>query len=95
MKPVDEYVADFVKGISRLKVVEAKTIMMPIDQYQKNYGELSNNAIKVSENEILSKLIEYSVKNDAPIIVQDKNLKDIGAISQKDLLKAAVEGQDD
>ena len=95
MKPVDEYVADFVKGISRLKVVEAKTIMMPIDQYQKNYGELSNNAIKVSENEILSKLIEYSVKNDAPIIVQDKNLNDIGAISQKDLLKAAVEGQDD
>ena len=30
INPADEYVADFVKGISRLKVVQAKTIMKSI-----------------------------------------------------------------
>jgi len=44
VNPSDEYVADFVKGISRLKVVQAKTIMQPIEQYKKNFEEnLSNN----------------------------------------------------
>ena len=33
-KPADEYVEDFVKGISRLKVVEAKSIMTPINQFK-------------------------------------------------------------
>jgi len=36
VNPSDDYVADFVKGISRLKVVQAKTIMQPLEQYKKN-----------------------------------------------------------
>ena len=39
VNPADDYVADFVKGISRLKVVQAKTIMQPLDDYKKNFGE--------------------------------------------------------
>ena len=31
IKPADDYVADFVKGISRLKIVQAKSIMQPIN----------------------------------------------------------------
>ena len=31
VNPSDDYVADFVKGISRLKVVQAKTIMQPLE----------------------------------------------------------------
>ena len=34
VNPADEYVADFVKGISRLKVVQAKTIMQPVKDYE-------------------------------------------------------------
>ena len=34
INPADEYVADFVKGISRLKVVQAKTIMQSIENYE-------------------------------------------------------------
>ena len=33
VNPADEYVADFVKGISRLKVVQAKTIMQTVESY--------------------------------------------------------------
>jgi glycine betaine/proline transport system ATP-binding protein len=33
MKPADSYVADFVKGISRLKIVQAKSIMQPVEKF--------------------------------------------------------------
>ena len=39
VNPSDEYVADFVKGISRLKVVQAKTIMQSIEEYKKTFGD--------------------------------------------------------
>ena len=95
IKPADEYVADFVKGISRLKVVEAKTIMKSIDEFKKNYGSLPNDAIRMNENEILSSLIEKSVSKNKPIIIIDSEGKEIGAIAQKDLLISVIEGQDE
>jgi glycine betaine/proline transport system ATP-binding protein len=95
MKPVDNYVADFVKGISRLKVVEAKTIMKSKEQFEKENGPLPSNAIEMKENDLLTALIEKSVSNNAPIIIKDNSGKLIGAISQKDLLTSVVEGQDE
>jgi glycine betaine/proline transport system ATP-binding protein len=94
-KPADEYVEDFVKGISRLKVVEAKSIMTPIDQFKKENGKLPDQTIKMRENDILSKLIEQSVTNNASLIITDKNDNDVGVITQQELLKSAVEGQDE
>ena len=94
VNPADEYVADFVKGISRLKVVQAKTIMKSIKEYENKFGKLDNNNELVNENEVLSKLIEISVTKDKPIIVTNKNNEKIGFINQSDLLKAVVEGNE-
>ena len=58
MNPEDDYVADFVKGISRLEVVKAKSIMKPIDEFSKNYGAIPKDAIRMTENDDLSSLIE-------------------------------------
>ena len=95
MKPEDDYVADFVKGISRLQVVKANTIMKPIDEYAKNYGDVPKDAIRMNESDVLSSLIEKSVSNDSPIVIADADGRDIGVISQKDLLVSVVEGQDE
>ena len=94
VNPSDEYVADFVKGISRLKVVQAKTIMQPLEQYKKNFGENFSNNEKVNENDILSKLIETSVSKDKPIVVVNDHNTEVGIITQSDLLKAVVEGNE-
>tara|TARA_B100001250_G_scaffold17106_1_gene14900 strand:+ start:329 stop:1381 length:1053 start_codon:yes stop_codon:yes gene_type:complete len=94
VNPADEYVADFVKGISRLKVVQAKTIMQPIKDYENKFGSLDGNNELVNENDVLSKLIETSISKDKPIIVLDKNNNKIGIINQSDLLKAVVEGSE-
>jgi len=94
VNPADEYVADFVKGISRLKVVKAKTIMKPIKEYENKFGPLDSNNELVNENDVLSKLIETSISKDKPIIVSNKNNEKIGVISQSELLKAVVEGNE-
>ena len=94
VNPSDEYVADFVKGISRLKVVQAKTIMQPLEQYKKNFGENLSNNERVNENDILSKLIETSVSKDKPIVVVNDHNTEVGIITQSDLLKAVVEGNE-
>ncbi len=94
VSPADEYVADFVKGISRLKVVQAKTIMQSIENYKSANGKLDENNQIVGENELLSKLIELSKSSEGPLIVKDYNQNNIGVLTQSDLLKAVIEGGD-
>ena len=94
MKPADGYVADFVKGISRLKIVQAKSIMQPVEKFEKEFGSIGKNLESVHENILLNKLIEKSSIKDEPILVINNENKNIGIITQADLLKAVVEGSD-
>ena len=94
MKPADDYVADFVKGISRLKIVQAKSIMQPVEKFEKEFGSIDKNLESVHENILLNKLIEKSSIKDEPILVINNENKNIGIITQADLLKAVVEGSD-
>ena len=85
VSPADEYVADFVKGISRLKVVQAKTIMQSIESYESANGKLNENTKSVGENELLSKLIELSKSSEGPLVVKDNNQNNVGVLTQSDL----------
>jgi glycine betaine/proline transport system ATP-binding protein len=95
MKPEDDYVADFVKGISRLEVVKANSIMIPLDEYSKSNGDIPQDAIRMNEGDVLSSLIENSVSSDIPIVITNPAGQDVGVISHKDLLVSIVEGQDE
>jgi glycine betaine/proline transport system ATP-binding protein len=94
VSPADESVADFVKGISRLKVVQAKTIMQSIESYESANGKLDENSKSVGENELLSKLIELSKSSEGTLVVKDNNQNNVGVLKQSDLLKAVIEGGD-
>lgn len=85
MNPADDYVADFVAGISRLKVVRAHAVMQPI------IGDPPADAPRMPENAPLSDLIQMGIETDAPIIVQDGGA-DVGMIQRADLLRTVIEG---
>ena len=89
-----ELITDFVKGISRLKVVQAKTIMQTVESYENLNGKLEENLQSVDEHELLSKLIEVSKSKDKPLVVKNSEQKNVGVITQSDLLKAVIEGGD-
>ncbi len=91
MNPADNYVADFVAGISRLKVVKAHSTMISYEKYIANNPEIDSNAIIVDKNETLSKLVSLAVNNSTPIVVKEHQ-KNIGVITRKEILQTIIEG---
>ena len=91
MNPADDYVADFVAGISRLKVVHAHAVMQPVGEFLAQYGPVSADARRVDGHETLSNLINLAIDDDNPILVQDAG-SDVGIITRADLLRTVIEG---
>jgi glycine betaine/proline transport system ATP-binding protein len=91
MHPADDYVADFVAGISRLKVVHAHAVMQPIDTHVTKNGGISADAPRVDESATLSTLINLAIGEEHPIVVREAG-KDVGVITRADLLRTVIEG---
>ncbi len=91
MHPADDYVADFVAGISRLKVVRAHAVMQSLDDYRVTHGPVPADALRVNESESLSNLINLAIDNGSAILVEDGG-SDVGVITQADLLRTVIEG---
>ena len=85
--PADNYVADFVAGISRLKLVRARTIMEPIDAYLARVGNGLGDAPRVHENDDLNSLIDVALDNDGPMVVVDGDNKEVGIVNKTSLLQ--------
>jgi glycine betaine/proline transport system ATP-binding protein len=91
LNPVDEYVKEFVKGISRLKVVKAHSIMVPIDIYKQKKQSLPTHSEKILINDNLNKIVEAAVNQDEDITVFDEDGNLVGIVDKKNLLKNVVE----
>jgi len=91
MHPADDYVAEFVAGISRLKVVRAHAVMQPLDAHIAAHGPLPADVPRVNESETLSTLINMAIDRDGAILVEDGG-KTVGIITRADLLRTVIEG---
>jgi len=80
--PADDYVADFVAGVSRLSLVTAARIMRPING---SGGDLSS-APRVAPTATLDALVDIACDTDGPIVVADGG-GPLGCISKRNLLK--------
>lgn len=91
MHPADDYVADFVAGISRLKVVKAHAVMRALAAFEQENGPLPRDARRVTEDENLSTLITLAIDDDTPIVITE-NGRDVGAVTRQDILRTVIEG---
>ena len=87
--PVDDYVKDFVEGISKLKLVFAHSIMEPLTGGEQNLG----SAPRAHHGTDLDQLIDIATNTEQPIVVQDDDQNDIGIISKSTLLKGIQGGK--
>jgi glycine betaine/proline transport system ATP-binding protein len=92
MHPADDYVADFVAGISRLKVVRAETVMRPVVEYEREHGTLPADAPVFQHSDNLSVLIRAAIDSDKPIRIDDASGRAQGVITRADLLTTVIEG---
>ncbi|MCU0902561.1 MAG: betaine/proline/choline family ABC transporter ATP-binding protein [Tabrizicola sp.] len=91
MHPADDYVAEFVAGVSRLKVVHAHAVMRPLAAHLAAHGAIPADAPRVGAGETLSTLITLAIGDERPILVQDGGT-DVGVITRADLLRTVIEG---
>ena len=92
-KPVDGYVTEFVKGISRLTLVRAHTVMQPIETYHGATEEDLSGFPTTSPEADLNELINLSVDTDRPILIL-KDKKPIGIVTKRNLLRG-IQGEKD
>jgi glycine betaine/proline transport system ATP-binding protein len=86
--PVDEYVADFVSGISRLHVVYAQSVMFPIAQYRALGPKLELAELpKVAAEADLNQLVDVMVEQDAPRVVVVDSGDIVGIVTRRGLLR--------
>jgi len=83
MNPADDYVKAFVKDVNRAKVVKAKIIMTPSNQFKDK--NKSNNRIKVNEDQFLEEFLSQIVCSDTTVEVVDKKGDIKGYITNKEL----------
>ncbi|MGB3383228.1 MAG: glycine betaine/L-proline ABC transporter ATP-binding protein [Marinomonas sp.] len=94
MHPADDYVADFVKGISNLKLVSAHSIMLDINSVTAEEKVAFADAPRTDENTSLADLIDLSVTSHLPIIITDAQGAEVGIVS-KDTLLTGIKGKGD
>ncbi len=92
--PVDEYVTDFVEGISTLKLIFAHSIMEKLDEFKPQPGDDLNLAPRAPSETDLSGLIDISTTTAQPIVIHNGDGKDIGVITKTTLLKGIQGGND-
>ena len=86
MHPADDYVAEFVAGISRLKIIKAHAVMRPVS------NALPVDAKEFDEATDLSTLISAAIEGNPIMAVTDSAGKRIGMIEHTDLLRTVIEG---
>lgn len=92
MNPVDDYVSDFVAGISRLKVVRAHAVMKDIAAFESEHGPLAATAREFAQDAHLGELIDAAISTDQPAAIIDASGARVGAITRSDLLRTVIEG---
>ena len=85
--PADEYVADFVSGISNLHLVSAARVMENITQYESAHGKLDQTLCpRARPRDNLHRLTELSIESEHAVLVEQDG-KAVGVVSKQALLR--------
>ncbi|HZR03965.1 MAG TPA: CBS domain-containing protein, partial [Burkholderiales bacterium] len=80
----DDYVAEFVKGISRLKVLTAESAMRPIDQWECSVRREACHSVQPELP--MRELISLMLESGLPVLIESEH-KVIGYVDATSLLR--------
>lgn len=92
-KPADDYVADFVAGISKLKLVFAHTVMQPVEKYESGGIKLPDiqECPQAGPEDDLDTLVGLAVNQENPLVIMSDD-KPVGVVT-KDALLRGIQGE--
>ena len=91
--PADAYVADFVAGISKLKLVFAHTVMQPVEKFEQENGSIPtiDSCPTAGPEDDLDTLVGLALGQEKPIVIID-DAKPVGVVT-KDALLRGIQGE--
>ncbi len=92
-QPADKYVADFVAGISKLKLIFAHTVMQSVEAYESNGKPLPSfdDCPQASPEDDLDVLVGLAINQENPIVIVSDS-KPVGVVT-KDALLRGIQGE--
>ncbi|WP_424930826.1 quaternary amine ABC transporter ATP-binding protein [Amaricoccus macauensis] len=92
LNPADDYVSDFVAGISKLNLIFAHSVMKPVGEFEATHGEVPEDA-KVAHPEMdLSDLMDLAIDGHGIVKVAAEG-QTVGVINRAGLLRAIQSSQ--
>ena len=92
LNPADDYVADFVAGISKLDMIFAHAVMRPVAEHEAAEGAVPEDAEQAHPDMDLNDLMGLSVNGHGVLrVVDDGNT--VGIITRAGLIRAIQESQ--
>ncbi len=86
-EPADEYVQDFVAGISKLELVTAQKVMQPVAEFNKSDSPVELDSCPTAQlDDNLDSLVNLSMDTDHPIVVYSDG-KIVGIVTKRALLR--------
>ncbi|WP_264210666.1 quaternary amine ABC transporter ATP-binding protein [Leisingera thetidis] len=92
LNPADDYVADFVAGISKLNMIFAHSVMKPVAEFEATHGALPADAMVARPDMDLSDLMELAVDGHGIVKVADGGAT-VGVINRAGLIRAIQDSQ--
>lgn len=92
LNPVDDYVSDFVAGISKLHMIFAHSIMTPVEEFESMNGGLPKDPHQAHPQMDLGELMNLAVESHGVITVVDDG-NPVGVIDRTRLIRAIQDNQ--
>lgn len=92
LNPADAYVADFVAGISKLHMVFAHSVMVPVKQHEAEHGPVPTDAQTAHPQLDLDGLMTMCAEGHGIVAVVDDG-KTVGVITRTALIRAIQKSQ--
>jgi len=88
LNPIDDYVREFVQGISKLHLIRAHSIMAPVASYTRSL----DGALQAPPDADLDQLIDLAITTDLPILIVDGGVG-VGTVTKHALLRGVQGGK--
>jgi len=85
-EPADDYVADFVAGISKLELVTAQKIMEPVEKFEQRGVSVEKDWPTAHPEDNLDALVNISIDTDYPILIKVAD-ESVGIVTKHALLR--------
>lgn len=92
LNPADDYVADFVAGISKLNMIFAHSVMQPLAEFESAHGAVPPDASIAHPEMDLNDLMGLSVDGHGIVAVRHEH-QTVGVINRASLLRAIQNSQ--